>query len=579
MLKFRLKSTNNLQLQINRLKNDLKPELFKGSQKIYVIKFLKTNYRLFVGFFVLALIESLLLISLPVILKYLVENDYNFFRLNSLIVDIVLISVLVVALIATSYGLIRVDQTIGFNLINQLKRDWLMHFFQTASSEESKLSDGTLIAKFVYHTQLLKMALDKVVLEGSRGIIFYLVILVAAFLFSGSTFLWLLLGFPLLCVICVIFYFIGSYYISREQTLNTRILKALVQQMGNLHQITALGLAQERFDMISQLLEQDTYFRKRREIWVKFSDRLIFALIILISALLYVVKDFLPIMSWNNWSEGAMGIILAGFFTKIVMQASHAGLFGQALKTGLIITIPEFVNSQNKLDRKVKIDFDQTILIRGKKVKLSKFGNSIAQMNLEIPPKSKILVQSEGPLGKSTLAKFIAGLNTIESLNVKIGKKLIFAINWSQENHLRQYISMSHIFQEAVAEYILAKPSAEISSEDINNLFLKLKKYPEFEFIFVYNNFLSKRFNSFQSSESEFVLLQVAQAVLAQPRLISIDHTVYDSPNLLVKKALDILKEACPNTTFVYFSGIIDTSNNEKFDHIYRLTKNEFKKN
>jgi hypothetical protein len=567
-----------IHLKISQMKSEIKPEILKGTQKSYLKKFIRSNRQPIIWFLVLALVECLLMISLPIILKYLVENDYNYFRLHNLYFDVVLLTVLVVAYVFTSYGLIRLGQTIGFNLINQIKMHWLNYFYQTASSQVSELSDGTLITKFVYHTQLLKMSLEKVLMEGSQALIFYLVILASAFLFSSTTFFWLLLGFPLLCVIFWIFYLIGRHYVRKEQTLNTRLVKSLVQQSANLQQTQSLGLVSQRYKMIGQLLEQDTFFRKRREIWVKFSDRLVFSLILLCGGLVYVLKDFYPILTWNNWSDSAIGLILAGFFTKIVIQISHAGLFAQALKTGLIISVPEFSVGDQPPVAGPEINFKESIEVYGEKVKISKFAGVIRKFALEILPKTKTLIRSEGPLGKSTLARYLCGLTEVRSLNVKNGKSRILASNWGNTNKSRHYISLSQIHRESVAEFLLAKPGDEIIQSDLEQMFLKLNQYPEFQFIFKFNDFLSKRFSSFLSSETETILLQIAQAILNNPHLICVDHDVFDSPNQTVRRGLKILEEACPDSTLVYFSGLVNPEVSASFSNIYTLTRDEIKK-
>ncbi len=574
-----MEEINKIHLRINQLKTEIKPQIFYGIQRKYLTKFILANRKPITRFLILALVESLLLISLPIILKFLVENDYNFFRLHSLLLDVTLLSVLVLAYIVTSYLLIRLDQTISFNLINQIKMHWLGRFYGTASSRTSVLSDGSLITKFVYHTQLLKMALEKVVMEGTRAIIFYLVILASAFLFSSSTFLWLLLGFPFLCLVFFIFYRIGSYYISREQTLNTRLIKAIVQQTSNLQQTQSLGLVRPRFKMIEGLLEQDTFFRKRREIWVKFSDRLVFALILLSGGFLYVLKDFYPIFSWDSWTESAIGLILAGFFTKVVIQVTHAGLFGQALKTGLIISIPDFAVGKNPGDSSVDLDFNQKILVYGRKVRLSKFAGVIVNFELELLPGSKTLIRSEGPLGKSTLARYLGGLKQVDSLNVKNGRRRILSVKWGSSCRSRQYLSLSRIYRETIAEFLLAKPSEEINQEDLQKVFQVLGRHPEFEFIFKFNDFLGKRFNSSESSETELILLQIAQAVLNKPRLICVDHDIFDHQNERVSRGLEILEQECSGSTLVFFSGLTGQPDTGRFENTYTLSKNAFQKN
>jgi hypothetical protein len=415
-------------------------------------------------------------------------------------------------------------------------------------------------------------------MEGSQALIFYLVILASAFLFSSTTFFWLLLGFPLLCVIFWIFYLIGRHYVRKEQTLNTRLVKSLVQQSANLQQTQSLGLVSQRYKMIGQLLEQDTFFRKRREIWVKFSDRLVFSLILLCGGLVYVLKDFYPILTWNNWSDSAIGLILAGFFTKIVIQISHAGLFAQALKTGLIISVPEFSVGDQPPVAGPEINFKESIEVYGEKVKISKFAGVIRKFALEILPKTKTLIRSEGPLGKSTLARYLCGLTEVRSLNVKNGKSRILASNWGNTNKSRHYISLSQIHRESVAEFLLAKPGDEIIQSDLEQMFLKLNQYPEFQFIFKFNDFLSKRFSSFLSSETETILLQIAQAILNNPHLICVDHDVFDSPNQTVRRGLKILEEACPDSTLVYFSGLVNPEVSASFSNIYTLTRDEIKK-
>lgn len=555
------------------MKMQIKPEGLKGAQKAYLRRFLKDNLGMIVGLFSMVLLESLLLVSLPILMKYLVENDYNFFRLQSLMVDLIFISLFVLILIGVSFAIIRLGQMICFKLTNQIKKHWLIHFFQTPSSDSSKLSDGSLMAKMVYHTQLMKMGLERVVLEGGKGAIFYAVILIAALFFSSTTVFWLCLGFPLLCLSFWIAFLIGRHYISQEQTLNSRLIKVLLHQMNNLPQTQSLGLAQERFNDLSNIIEQDTYFRMRRETWLKFSDRLVFALILLSGALLYLVKDFYPILHWNNWSDGAVGIILTGFFTKILIQAIHAGIFWQAMQAGLQISVPEFITGKNPLDDRVKINFKKGLVLQGAQVKLSKFSKAIRDFHLELPPHSKTLIEGKGPVGKTTLAKHLCGLESVDSLNIKNDGEFYLSVAWSKRNKYRQLISLIPIFRGSVGEFLLAKPADQMDSEDIDKIFSVLKKYPQFEFIFQYNEFLGKRFDSFQGSLTELCLLQFAAAIINKPKLICIDNSVTDLNNSLVQSSLEILETECAESIFVYFSE--GEKQTDKYNNVYQLTNNK----
>lgn len=569
-------STVKILQQINQLKTDLKPDHLQSTQISYLRRFIYAHKKPLILFLLLALLEALLLIGLPLMVRLLLEKDYNLFLLDNLLFDSALLTLVVLFYILTAYWLIRLDQNISFSLINQIKLHWLSYFYETPSSHNSELSDGSLLTKFVYHTQLLKMALEKSVMEGSRAVIFYLVILVSAFLFSSSAFLKIFLGFPLLCLVFYIFYRIGRYYVSREQTLNTRLVKSLVHQAANLYQIKQLGLEKERFHMIGLLLEQDTFFRKRREIWIRFSDRVVFSLVLLSGGLAYLFKDFYPVFSFESWGESAISIILAGFYVKILMQAGHAGMFWQALKTGLLVSIPDFAVTESPRRSGPKIDFAGRILVYGKKVKLSKFGGVIPSFQLEIPPASGILIVSEGSYGKSTLAKFLCGLGIVESLNVKNGNFRLLSHYWSENNLSRHFISFSPVYQETLAEYLFAKPADEISQEDLESVFVKLQKYPQFEFIFRYKDFLSKRLNSFVASRREMFLLQIAGSILHSPGLICIDHDVFDLPGTVVSENLNLLRKLCPQASLVCFSG--SCSHSMKFDQTYLLTDREFKK-
>ena len=451
---------------------------------------------------------------------------------------------------------------------------WLIYFFQTPSNESSKLSDGSLMAKMLYHTQLLRMGLERVIMEGGRAVVFYVVVLIAAFFFSSSSFFWMAMGFPVICVMTYVAMLIGKHYISQEQTLNTKFVKVLFHQMNNLSQVQSLGLEQDRFHQLNQIIEQDTHFRKRREMWLKFSDRLVFAIILLAGGMLYLIKDFYPILHWNNWSEGAIGIVLTGYFAKILMQSVHAGIFWQALKTGLLISVPEFKVGPNPFGKRSKVNFLSSLTIQGKKAKLSKFGSPIKQFRLVLEPGSKTLIVGEGTVGKTTLAKYLCGMEKIDSLNVKNDGNFLLSHIWCGHNRDRQLISLTPVFRETVAEFLLAQPAEDLDLADLNNIFKKLKKYPEFNFIFQFKEFLGKRFDSLQGSLTELALLQIAQSILRQPKLICVDNSVFDLPNPLVQKSLLILAQECAASTIVYFT--VDPKNAKNFKKTYNLSLTDF---
>lgn len=562
----------HLLLEINKLKMQLRNGALEKEQIAYLRSYLKKHKKRLLLFLFLCAIETIISLLLPVVIKYRFESDFSLLRLSDLQVSLVFFTILVALFLVNSFFILRFGQKTVYTFINTLRRDWFARYLGAIDALNSDISQRNLFVKFVYHTQLLKMGLERTMYDGVRAFFLYIGLLGAAFLFSSTVFLWFCIAFPLLCLLFIGFYFIGRYYVSREQTLNKKIIHFLHNSLENDDFIRLTRAQNSHVQRMTDLLDVDAYFRIRRETWIRFGDRVLFSALLLCAGAYYLLKSYYSIGNFESWGEVAVTGILLAFFTRLIFQVSHTGLFFEAFSLGLKTSVPRFKSYKKNIKTLIPLKVGKEIKIKGRRTKISKYSRIIKNFELIFKVGDKVLVTANGTYGKSTLARFIVGQQLIDSLTVRLGKKFLNAFYWAESKHSRYLITLATNFNGTVSELLSGKIKDDVTREDLDEIYMKLKQYNDFDFIFEHKDYLAKHIQTGNMSSTEFILLQIAHVLLNKYSIVCVDHTAFDLDSDVLKKGWKIINENLNNTALICFSSKPNHSVN--FDAKYKLTEN-----
>lgn len=168
-------------------------------------------------------------------------------------------------------------------------------------------------------------------------------------MFNPRLYLLLWLSFILLLFIFLVTDYIGKYYVAREQTFNSRIVSHLADSLINFNLIKTYGQENHKLKELEQLIELDTYFRIRRQLWLKYSSRILLGFILIFGIGIYFIQIYWPFINFNSLtSVASTGIILA-FFMRVLFATARSGIFFEAFRLGLILSTPNFQYSLSKI--------------------------------------------------------------------------------------------------------------------------------------------------------------------------------------------------------------------------------------
>jgi len=556
----------------SKIRRELGYSRIDNTQKEFVKKFIKKNRNklYFIGF--LAFIETLIGISLPTISHFYLEKSFDLMNYRTfLLIGITLLCLTGIYLVNTYYR-IYIGERLIMSFVNRIREAWYIYYLKHSVAFKKSFDGKRLMTKFVYHIQLLRMGAQNVILQILQSSLLYIGILIFSLLFNPKLFLVLWLSAPLFIIIFLIADYIGKYYVSREQTFNTRIVMQLADSLINFDIFKLHGREDEKIKEMENLIDLDTYFRVRRQLWIKYSNRVMYSVILVFGILLYFVQIYWPFIDFYSVTNVAATAIILSYFTRILFSLTRIGIFFEALRLGLQLSIPTF---NYKVKKAIKeVPSWKTIRIHSKKTKLSKYGDYLKNFEFNIEKGERISIMAGDSFGKTTLARAITGQKKIESLIFNLNKKRFSSTEWCRFKQENCFISGNPTFDTVIGEYLLGKSAQSITREDVDKIFQVLTSHKIFDFIINHKDFLGRKISTHDLSFTEIILLQIAHCILNEKSIISIDHTCIDHHNKAITKGIKLLEQEFKKSTIIVFS----TEHNEilSYDKTFHLRKAEF---
>lgn len=543
--------------EANKIRSELRYGKMDGTQKKFIRTFVRKNKGLIWVMIWLVIGETLLSLALPFISYFYLEKSFALMNYRIFMIVGIALIVLIILFLIASYLRIYVNQKFSLYFINEIREAWYGYFLKHSVAFNKKFDGKKLLTKMLYHVQLLRMGLNNVLYQSVQATFLYIGIVVFAFLFNPRLFVVLWIALPVLLIVFIIMDYIGRYYVTREQTFNSRIVSHLADSLINFDVLKTQAREEEMMKKFNDYIELDTFFRIRRQLWVQYSNRLLYGLMLLFGVGLYFVQLYWPFIEFDSISNVASTGFILGFFSKVLFSYSRMGIFMEAFRLGLRLSVPTFPYLAGKTPSKSKSW--KNIKFSGKKTKLSKYGGYIKNFLLNIKKDERILIYSGESSGKTTLAKVITGQKAINSLNVTFNKKRVNSGRWCQYKSENYFISANPMFDITIGEYLLGESSEAITNYDIDAVFKALKPHKFFDFLFANTELLGRRISPRNLSMTETVLIQIAYCLLRPKSIIAVDHSCIDMGKEPINQALKLLEKSSKSTAIIIFSSKVNT--------------------
>lgn len=461
----------------------------------------------------------------------------------------------VIVYLICSFISLKIEKTLIVHLLNDLRRDWFKLFLNKPFFKTKNKDKASLIAKISYHFPLLQMGFEKSVIGLMRWILYSLGLIVIAFFYNSRLLTVVLISIPLNILVGLIGYFIAKNYITKETTLYSEIIKNIVSDLYELPFIQNHRLEEKSLEKLDDLVKLDTYFRVRRNLWLNFGPRVIFAILVFLAGSFYIAQTYFPsfFLSMRFGNLFLSGIIVL-YLSRLLYTSLQIGLYLLPVKLGLMLSVPRLTKPERK--NNLRLDSFQSICFRTKKTKLKKSGQYLRQIEFEFKKNERILVYGENP-DKSELGLIFSGqgMFNVSAWIVKVNRKRFFYKHWCQTDFPAYFIKNDLPTEKKIGEILLGKNKEDIAPADVKNVFKTLSGFKEFDFVMSLNKFIGCDFRRIKMNLIELFSVQAAHCLIEKPLLIIVDPVYADLQNEKINEILKILADRLKESIIVVLAG------------------------
>lgn len=552
-----IKKQIKLYTRRNQIHNDVNPMSFDKNIWKYIKETLKSHKKnlrqLFSIFLLISLIEIIILLILNI---YLERFSYQL-DLKNLFYIISFLFVILVSYIILNYFGIAKQKKLILDIINKVREDWLKFYLRKTSLSFNDRDEGNLYVKISYHLSLLQMGLNNSLFTLFQWFIFMFGILITMAFLDIRLLLISLAFIPINLIVFIISYILSAYYLSRDQTFYSKLLRYISDTFNSFRLVKMLKKEKEFLKNVNDIVEIDNYFRIKREIILKLGSKIIFVVLAIISAGTYVINIYRPFFTLDGRIESIIIILIFAFHIKLIHLSLRMGLFYFPLKLGIYLCVPRDVNShENK-----KIFNIDSISFRAKKVKFTIDTDYKKNVVFNFEKGKSYLVRNtisfDGKLEHvfSGITSAFHGRNWAIKINNR--DRLLYRA-WLDADKPLYYINSNMYSEVSIFQFLSEK-------EDINFL----KKYEVFNFIFEKKKFTGEKINHESFSHSDLYLMQVAHCLIEKPDIVIIESLFSDIGYSIIDQAFQVLRSELSSSIIISFSHLEKTK--KQYDVIYSI--------
>jgi ABC-type multidrug transport system fused ATPase/permease subunit len=527
--------------------------------------FLKQKVLLIAGLLFLIL-QALLEIALIVISHRYLKSSH--FALNNNLLFL-LIVVIASAYLLMAFLAIKKERELVIRLINDVRSRWFRLFLHKRSSEYDIEQKSFFIAKISYHLPLLSTGVSNSLVGFVRWLLFVGVIIFIAFIFSYKL-LWFAFGALLLSIgLGILAAFISHHYITRETTFYSHIIRLMDFNLSDwkfvkkFHQERQVG---KKFD---ELVELDTYFRVRRDLWLRFSVSLVFVLLVFFSffgsSLANQIEYFFGTASFETRFIMIIALI---YFSRLLYESVRVGLYSVPLLLGIKLTIPRLRPRRLGLHKNIRSQF---ISFSVQKAKLFKQSQKYQSFQFNFQVKGRYLILGSDNSSLNSLAKIFTGEAVYgrRAWIVKQSHNRYFYNEFFDKFGGFFYIDPEFRSSRSLLETVLGKNKDDIKEEEFLILDQLINSYPLLRGIFSEKEDWRLSARHFCINPYNIFLIQALHCFMAKPYLVSIDQAWLSLGDKRIEQLIKLMHELLPKSIILIFAN--QNNNIIEYDEIYSL--------
>ena len=443
---------------------------------------------------------------------------------------------------------IYLEKWLVIEFLNYLRRTWFQESVRNIRvPQASELA--SLMAKLTYHFGLLQMGLKNVIFQIPKLVFGFFALIIVSWSINVALF-----QLVAACLVFSLFLiwlgnFLAKNHVSRDQTLYSRMLREIHSSVSRRANYSLQSNHYDLMQSFDDLVELDSHFRLKRELWMKFSPQLVLIVIALAGMAGYAIDfqglNFSEIFSIN----GAVLAMLSALLVRQLYLSLQMGLFLFPLYLGLVLSVPEF-KTTTKWQPLPPI---RSISFRTKSARIGKGRRKKYQFDLF--GGNRILVHA----GESS--QFVANLLT-GGIGMRKGKSwnvvhndLRMSFNsWSHRPNQVFRIAATYVDDTPLINLFTGKLSQHILTSDIEQVFTDLAGIPYLDELNITPHNMR---NSIQSDHLDWekrMAVQIVAAIVSKPPMIVIEQEITRFESNILQTLLELLAQKANSSIIVCFS-------------------------
>lgn len=535
----------------------------------YLINFFKTKIGIVRSALFFLLAQGVLEVFLIVISHRYLKNSY--LTLNNLNL-LYLISLFSLLYLITAFLAVKKERLLIIRLINDVRSRWFKLFLHKRPEENNLEKKSYFIAKISYHLPLLATGLSNSLAGSIRLLLFLTIMVLLALIFNLKLF-WFILGALILSIsLGLLAAWVSYNYVTRETTFYSSIIRLMDFSLSDWQFVKKFKRERAVAHEFDELVELDTHFRVRRDLWLRFSASIVFILLIFLSFFASNMSNSIEYF-FGTASFDTRFIVVVAFvyFSRLLYEAVRVGLYSIPLFLGLKLSTPRFkprhLGKNCRLSAKL-LEFKST------KNKLYKQAKIYQTFHYIFKRGGRYLLYSQNSLSRNSLAQVFSGLAVFgrRAWIIKSSGKRYFYNEFFDKYQAVFYLDPKFNSNRSILETILGKEKGKITDQEFIDLSNLVNSHKQLRDIFFEKEDWRFLASKFCISSYNIFLIQLLHCLCYKPYMMVIDSEFIRADEEKIWDLIKLTNKLLPETTLLIFG---DRDNNKiQYDEVYSIEKN-----
>jgi ABC-type transport system involved in cytochrome bd biosynthesis fused ATPase/permease subunit len=552
-----------------KLKQDLRPLLINKVQRQHIRTFISKNSGLLKMALGLLFVHTLIEIFIPLISDFYIKKYAYFLEIDKLIYAISGLALLLAGYLVISFYSIKAEKSFILYFLNDLRHKWFALYLNKPKRNLKGSDKGKLFTKISYHFSLLQIGISNSIFPAFNWLFLSVGLIVSSFILQTNLLIVVLISLPLSIFVGFIGYVISKYYVSQDQTLYSKILRFVNDSLEEFDSVKVNRKEIEVLKKFDKMVDLDTYFRIRRDLWLKYGGKIMFVMISLAVAGLYLFEIYHPFLQAESSAQYVVFGIFFALIIKLFYLSLRIGLFSYPAILGTALCVPDtMVSDPSKKEKKLEV---KTLILKSTKVKLARAAEYSKNVEFQFTEGDRVLIQGKAGSGKSTIAEVLSGQispSRARAWGFKFnGARLLYS-KWHKICRSVYYISSSYRTEQTLLHNFSTSDENILDERTMQKL-IDVFQYKHFKFLLDNGRAIGRTVDKNSFSPVEMMLMQMAYALHTKPPILIIDNLWLDIDDVRINESLQMLSESLPKTIIVCLANKKNTLLN--YDQEYSI--------